>query len=154
MKLKIKNAQVVAVPAFPKQIQFAFDELTPATVRNNGSFYGDVANSALGKRKIEGIIIKKPCRVTLTAKTFTIEDVEYFPKFRLSCNGEYVVGGTGGKDKPQCNNIPIPDGATGIAFDVEWRDSENITIATGTGNTNILAENYQTGDITLTISKP
>jgi len=156
MKLRIKNAQVIAKPLFPKTYAFALSDLTKGTCQKGGNI--SASNSALGKT-ITKLITKTPCRISINTNLdgYTIDGTTYEPLLRVACNGGFIVGDFDHSLPRNCSNVLIPEGATRIGFSVEWCEGtgKNATvISSGTGNENVLDENYQTGDITLTISKP
>ena len=82
MRLKIKNANVVAVPAFPRTFEFAYDDLEKGTVGTNGNPSGS-GYSALGLNLMSSIP-KTPCRISISAKAYTIDGHRYQPIVRLA----------------------------------------------------------------------
>lgn len=156
MRLRIKNAQVIAKPRFPKTYAFALSDLTKGTCQKTG--YIQAGNSALG-RTLNDLITQTPCRISISTNLdgYTIDGTIYEPLLRVACNGGFIVGDFDHSLPRNCSNVLIPEGATKIGFSVEWCEGTGksaTTISSGTGNNNVLDKNYQTGDITLTISKP
>lgn len=151
MKMTISGGKLKIITRFPKTYSFAFEDLEKGTIQKNGHI--SQSSSALAKN-ITSILMHTPCRITITAPEYTYNDVTYAPYFRVSCNGDLIVGGFNNSDKPQCNNILIPEGATGVGFHVNWQIPEgriNIASESGTNNPDILNELYDTGDITLLV---
>jgi hypothetical protein len=156
MRLKIKNAQVIAKPLFPKTYAFALSDLKKGTVQTNGGMSSN--NSGL-YRTLNDLITQTPCRISIETNLegYTIDERTYEPLLRVSCNGAFIVGGFNHTLPRSCDNVLIPEGANQLGFSVEWCEGTGKsapTISSGTGNENVLDEIYQTGDITLTISKP
>jgi hypothetical protein len=150
MNMTITGGKLKFIPRFPKTYSFAFEDLVKGTVQISGKTQG--SDSALSKN-ITSILTHTPCRITITAPEYTYNDVTYAPYFRVACNGAFIVGGFNNKDTPQCNNILIPEGATGVGFHVTWQAEGHINISSssGTNNPDILNELYETGDITLLV---
>lgn len=154
MRLKIKNANVVAVPTFPRTFRFAYDDLEKGTVSTNGDPAGS-GSSALGLN-LMSLIPKTPCRVSISAEAYTIDGHRYQPIVRLAYNGAFQVGGYNKKGPESCDNVLIPEGAIKVGFSIEYAEgsgSSSVPSITTAGE-NALQDNYQTGDITLTISRP
>ena len=150
MNITITGGKLKFIPRFPKTYSFAFEDLKKGAVQKNGNI--NDSDSALAK-KITSILTHTPCRITITAPEYTYNNVTYAPYFRVACDGNFIVGGFNNSDKPQCNNILIPEGATSVGFHVTWQAEGhiNITSESGTNNPNILNELYETGDITLLV---
>jgi hypothetical protein len=153
MRLKIKNANVVAVPIYPRTFRFAYDDLQKGTVDTNGNPTG-TGYSALG-HELNSLIPKTPCRVSISAVAYTIDGHRYQPIVRLACNKSFIVGGYNKTGPESCDNVLIPEGATKVGFSVEYAEGNGSSAPyITTEGEDALQDNYQTGDITLTISKP
>lgn len=153
MRLKIKNANVVAVPVFPRTFRFAYDDLRKGTIGPEGGIVSS-NSSALG-RELMSLIPKTPCKVSISAVAYTIDGHRYQPIVRLACNGSFIVGRYNKTGPESCDNVLIPEGATNVGFSVEYAEGNGSSAPyISTAGDNALRDNYQTGDITLTISKP
>lgn len=154
MRLIIKNANVVAVPVFPRIFEFAYDDLKKSTIGTGGGPAGSNNTSALC-HELMSLIPKTPCKVSISAVAYTIDGHRYQPIVRLVCNGSIIVGGYNKTGPESCDNVLIPEGATGVGFSVEYAEGNGSSAPSiSTAGEDALQDNYQTGDITLTISKP
>lgn len=153
MRLKIKNANVVAVSVFPPTFSFAYNDLLHGTIQKNGTIT-EGSESALGLN-LMSLIPKTPCRISISAVAYIIDGHRYQPIIRLACNGGFEVGAFNKTGPESCNNVLIPEGATKVGFSVEYAEGNGQSAPyISTAGENALQDNYQTGDITLTISKP
>lgn len=156
MRIELENCKVNIIPEYPKVLELEYSQLTHASISKDGRDATPHANG-IANYKLTGNV-KFPCKLSVEAASYDYGGQTYYPFFRLSYNGAFMVGGFNGADVPELKDISIPSGATGVALAVYYKTTQKSTATMDdttveTNPNGVLKQLYNKGDIKLIINR-